>query len=116
MTIQTLYRYTAARINNTYAADSARGLTAELAGKANGKFFTSSTQLGKNGQLVNLASGEYVKEDESVMMSLMPAFSTASYPKYRIRIYKYTLGISVARFIYSLIESKGDQIHNPVLK
>lgn len=116
VTIQTLYRYTAARINNTYAADSARGLTAELAGKANGKFFTSSTKLGQNGQLVNLASGEYIKEDESVLMSLMPAFSTASYPKYRIRIYKYTLGISVARFIYSLIESKGGQIHNPVLK
>lgn len=116
VTIQTLYRYTAARINNTYAADSARGLTAELAGKANGKFFTSSTKLGQNGQLVNLASGEYIKEDESVLMSLMPAFSTASYPKYRIRIYKYTLGISVARFIYSLIENKGDQILNPVLK
>ena len=107
VTIQTLYRYTAARINNTYAADSARGLTAELAGKANGKFFTSSTKLGENGQLVNLASGEYIKEDESVMMSLRYAFSTASLPKYRIRIYKYTLGTSVARFIYSLIESKG---------
>lgn len=116
VTIQTLYRYTAARINNTYAADSARGLTAELAGEANGKFFTSSTKLGQNGQLVNLARGEYIKEDESVLMTLIPAFSTASFPKYRIRIYKYTLGMSVARFIYSLIESKGDQIHNPVLK
>ena len=107
VTIQTLYRYTAARINNTYAADSARGLTAELAGKANGKFFTSSTKLGENGQLVNLASGEYIKEYESVMMSLRYAPSTASLPKYRIRIYKYTLGMSVARFVYSLIESKG---------
>lgn len=112
VTILTLYRYTAARINNTYAADSARGLTAELAGKANGKFFTSSTKLGQNGQLVNLARGEYIKEDESVMMSLRYALSTASLPKYRIRIFKYTLGMSVARFVYSLIESKGSEITN----
>lgn len=116
VTIQTLYRYTAAKIDNTYAADSKRGLTAELAAKANGKFFTSSTKLGANGALINLARGEYIKEDESVMLNLITAFSTASFPKYRIRIYKYTLGISVARFIYSLIESKGDQIHNPGLK
>ena len=114
VTIQTLYRYTAARINNTYAADSARGLTAELAGKANGKFFTSSTKLGQNGQLVNLASGEYIKEDESVLMNLIPAFSTASLPKYRIRIYKYTLGMSAARFVYSLIEGKSG-IKQPII-
>lgn len=108
--IQTLYRYTAARINNTYATDSARGLTAELASKANGKFFTSSTKLGSNGQLINLASGEYIKESESVMMNLMYAFYTGSFPKYRIRIYRYTQGMSAGRYIYSLIENKGNSI------
>lgn len=103
-----LYRYTAARINNTYAADSARGLTAELAGKANGKFFTSNTKLAANGQLTNLADGEYISEDQGVLLNLLQVDSAASRPKYRLRIQKYTKGTSFSRFIYSLIESKGD--------
>ena len=105
-----LYRYTAARINNTYAADSARGLTAELAGKANGKFFTSNMKLAANGQLTNLANGEYISENQGVLLNLAQIDSTASRPKYRLRIQKYTQGTSFSRFIYSLIESKGDSI------
>ena len=105
-----LYRYTAARINNTYAADSARGLTAELAGKANGKFFTSNTKLAANGQLTNLADGEYISEDQGVLLNLIQVDPAASRPKYRLRIQKYTKGTSFSRFIYSLIEVKGDSI------
>lgn len=101
----TLYRYTAARIGNTYASDSAKGLTsAELAGKANGKFFTSKTELAKNGQLTNLASGEYIKESEMVLLNLIEMGATGRQPKYRLRIYKYEHGISTGRYIYSIVD------------
>lgn len=101
----TLYRYTAARIGNTYASDSAKGLTsAELAGKANGKFFTSKTELAKNGQLTNLASGEYIKESEMVLLNLIEMGATGRQPKYRLRIYKYEQGISTGRYIYSIVD------------
>lgn len=103
----TLYRYTAARIGNTYASDSAKGLTsADLAGKANGKFFTSKTELAKNGQLTNLASGEYIKESEMVLLNLMEMGASGAQPKYRLRIYKYDQGISVGRYIYSIVDTK----------
>ena len=101
----TLYRYTAARIGNTYASDSAKGLTsAELAGKANGKFFTSKTELAKNGQLTNLASGEYIKESEMVLLNLIEMGATGRQPKYRLRIYKYEQGISTGIYIYSIVD------------
>lgn len=101
----TLYRYTAARIGNTYASDSAKGLTsAELAGKANGKFFTSKTELAKNGQLTNLASGEYIKESEMVLLNLIEMGATGRQPKYRLRIYKYEQGVSTGRYIYSIVD------------
>lgn len=101
----TLYRYTAARIGNTYASDSAKGLTsAELAGKANGKFFTSKTELAKNGQLTNLASGEYIKESETVLLNLIEMGATGRQPKYRLRTYKYEQGISTGRYIYSIVD------------
>lgn len=104
---EVLYRYTAARIGNTYASDSAKGLTsAELAGKANGKFFTSKTELAKNGQLTNLASGEYIKESEMVLLNLMEMGAAGAQPKYRLRIYKYAQGISTGRYIYSIVDTK----------
>lgn len=69
--LTTLYRYTAARMNNTIVADSARGLTtAELAQKANGKWFTSGSKLASGGSLTNLASGSYIAEDASPMMNM----------------------------------------------
>lgn len=106
-----LYRYTAARIGNTYASDSAKGLTsAELAGKANGKFFTSKTELAKNGQLTNLASGEYIKESEMVLLNLMEMSAAGALPKYRLRIYKYAQGISTGRYIYSIVDTKSGGI------
>jgi len=85
-------------------------LTAELAGKANGKFFTSNTKLAANGQLTNLADGEYISEDQGVLLNLIQFDPAASRPKYRLRIQKYTKGTSFGRFIYSLIEVKGDSI------
>ena len=68
----TLYRYTAARMNNTIVADSARGLnTAELAQKANGKWFTSDSKLASGGSLTNLATGSYIAEDASPIMNMV---------------------------------------------
>ena len=72
----TLYRYTAARVQNAYVADSVRGLTAAMAAKANGKYFTSQT-IASGGVLVNLANGEYLKPDtqpRSYAMGYEPGF------------------------------------------
>lgn len=72
----TLYRYTAARVQNAYVADSGHGLTAAMAAKANGKYFTSQT-IASGGALVNLANDEYLKPDtqpRSYAMGYEPGF------------------------------------------
>lgn len=83
-----LYQYTAGRKDKLYLADSANGLTAELAKQADGRWFTSSN-ICDGSKLVNLASGKYVRKGASVRMAMIPmveADATAKVPAYEFSI------------------------------
>ena len=63
-----LYRYHAPRINGKIVADSKNGLTTqELASKADGKYFTSNRNVVFNGNLTNLAVGDFWNIDSAVI-------------------------------------------------
>lgn len=62
-----LYRYHAPRINGKIVADSKNGLTTQvLASKADGKYFTSNRNVVFNGNLTNLAVGDFWNIDSAV--------------------------------------------------
>lgn len=66
-TVTHLYRYHAPRINSKIVADSKNGLTTqELASKADGKYFTSNRNVVFNGDLTNLAVGDFWNIDSAV--------------------------------------------------
>lgn len=66
-TVTHLYRYHAPRINGKIVADSKNGLTTqELASKADGKYFTSNRNVVFNGDLTNLAVGDFWNIDSAV--------------------------------------------------
>lgn len=66
-TVTHLYRYHAPRINGKIVADSKNGLTTqELASKADGKYFTSNRNVVFNGNLTNLAVGDFWNIDSAV--------------------------------------------------
>ena len=96
----TLYRYTAARVQNAYVADSNRGLTAAMAAKANGKYFTSQT-IASGGALVNLANDEYLKPDtqpRSYAMGYEPGF-----PRFALEpFFAINDGVSKRFVVYSM--------------
>ena len=101
----TLYKYTAARLNGTYVADSSRGLTtAALAEAANGKVFTSSSVLASGGKLTNLASGTYIAQNEKSLLKYIQYSSAKKmeYYKYMLSYVTYADGISTNAHIYSL--------------
>ena len=101
-----LYRYTAARLQNTFVKDDARGLnTAELAEKANGKVFTSKTVMAFNGALTNLAEGEYIAENASVSLNMHQISESGKYPKYSLMITSFSKGFAMFKKICSLITS-----------
>lgn len=75
-TITYLYRYRAPRINGKIVADSKNGFTTqELASKADGKYFTSNKNVVSNGNLTNLAVGDFWNIDSAVtnMGKFLPA-------------------------------------------
>lgn len=66
-TVTHLYRYHAPRINGKIVADSKNGLTTqELASKADGKYFTSNRNVVFNGDITNLAVGDFWNIDSAV--------------------------------------------------
>lgn len=66
-TVTHLYRYHAPRINGKIVADSKNGLTTqELASMADGKYFTSNRNVVFNGNLTNLAVGDFWNIDSAV--------------------------------------------------
>lgn len=66
-TVTHLYRYHAPRINGKIVADSKNGLTTQkLASKADGKYFTSNRNVVFNGNLTNLAVGDFWNIDSAV--------------------------------------------------
>lgn len=80
-TAESLYRYTAAKVNGTAVSDPDRNLTAELAEQANGKYFTSEI-ICDGTKLVNLATGLYVKQ--GVKSQLMPTDWSSYHPQYGV--------------------------------
>lgn len=100
----TLYRYTAARVQNAYVADSGRGLTAAMAAKANGKYFTSQT-IASGGVLVNLANGEYLKPD--AQPGGHPMYSEPGFPRFALEpFFAINDGVSEWFAVYS-VTSRG---------
>lgn len=96
----TLYRYTAARVQNAYVADSGRGLTAAMAAKANGKYFTSQT-IASGGVLVNLANGEYLKPD--AQPGGHPMYSEPGFPRFALEpFFAINDGVSKWFAVYSV--------------
>lgn len=98
-TRQTLYRYTAARLNGKVVKDDSRNLTAELAEKADGKYFTSQT-LVANDALTHLASGTFILKTAKVLQC--PQLITSGGPKYMLNYVKITDGSMVSVNICSL--------------
>lgn len=74
-----LYRYSAPRMGNTIVKDDEYGLsTADLAKRADGKYFTSAT-MASGGSLVNLAPvGVYFQKNETVGYAPYPYVSSES--------------------------------------
>lgn len=67
----TIYQYTAARVNGTIVSDTDNGLSAEMAAKADGLYFTSTTMV-SGSTLVNLATGIYFRKDAAVSVAPSP--------------------------------------------
>lgn len=94
--VTTLYRYTAPRQSGTIIKDETYGLTtAALAKQADGKYFTSNSDLAINGQLANLApAGYYFRQSEQVMVAPYPMLSieqqSLKFPAYSIRCLNIT--------------------------
>lgn len=104
-TATTLYKYTAARLNGTYVADTSRGLTtAALAEAANGLVFTDKSTLASGGKLTNLASGAYISKTAATRIALIPATTTGitSFYKYALQFTSYSNGISSNVTIFSM--------------
>lgn len=101
-----LYKYSAPRMGNTIVKDDKYGLsTAELAKKADGKYFTS-TDMARDGSLVNLAPvGVYFGKNETVGYAPYPVASVGStndrFPAFTIgglKISKAGVGSSMTGF------------------
>lgn len=101
-----LYRYSAPRMGNAIVKDDKYGLlTAELAKKADGKYFTSM-DMASGGSLTNLAPvGVYFEKNETVRYAPYPNYSSDStndkFPAFAIgglEIYKAGVGSSSGGF------------------
>lgn len=101
-----LYRYSAPRMGNTIVKDDKYGLTtADLAKRADGKYFTSM-DMARDGSLVNLAPvGVYFVKNEAVKYAPYPIVSVGStndrFPAFTIgglEIFKAGVGSSMTAF------------------
>lgn len=103
-TAVTLYRYIAARQQDTVIADSERNLTAALAKQADGKYFTSET-ICDGTKLVNLASGVHFLKTEAVVSAPAPMSSeTFTYPAYDMTMMSFLNGTLTKIRLYSRTE------------
>lgn len=111
-----LYRYSAPRMGNTIVKDDKYGLsTADLAKRADGKYFTSMT-MASGGSLVNLAPvGVYFGKNEAVRYAPYPNASVGStndrFPAFTIgglEISKAGVGSSIGAYngFYSYLTRK----------
>jgi hypothetical protein len=101
-----LYKYTAARLNGVAIADSKRGLTAEQAKEADGKYFTTDRNLGASDgtNLQYTANGWYIEPDAIIMhMRGRPAPEDEIYkfPRYSLFTYRFSNGVQEAEIFVS---------------
>ena len=103
-----LYKYTAARLNGVAIADSKRGLTAEQAKKANGKYFTTDSNLGASDgtNLQYTANGWYIKTDATIQPGFMDYGidtdgKTYKFPRYMLRTFRFSNGVQYSEMFAS---------------
>lgn len=92
-----LYKYTAARLNGVAIADSERGLTAEQAKEADGKYFTTDRNLGTSDgtNIKYTATGWYIKTDAIIKQKyrLYSEGETFKIPRYVLNTYIFSNGV-----------------------
>jgi hypothetical protein len=102
-----LYKYTAARLNGVAIADSERGLTAEQAKEADGKYFTTDRNLGASDgtNLQYTANGWYIKTDEIIAPKLniipYPDGKTYKFPRYYLTTKRFSNGVQHSEMFVS---------------
>lgn len=120
-----LYRYSAPRMGNTIVKDDKYGLsTADLAKRADGKYFTSMT-MASGGSLVNLAPvGVYFGKNEAVRYAPHPNASVGStndrFPAFTIgglEISKAGVGSSIGAYngFYSYLTRKVTNLNTDII-
>ena len=120
-----LYRYSAPRMGNTIVKDDKYGLsTADLAKRADGKYFTSMT-MASGGSLVNLAPvGVYFGKNEAVRYAPYPNASVGStndrFPAFTIgglEISKVGVGSSIGAYngFYSYLTRKVTNLNTDII-
>lgn len=120
-----LYRYSAPRMGNTIVKDDKYGLsTADLAKRADGKYFTSMT-MASGGSLVNLAPvGVYFGKNEAVKYAPYPNASVGStndrFPAFTIgglEISKAGVGSSIGAYngFYSYLTRKVTNLNTDII-
>lgn len=120
-----LYRYSAPRMGNTIVKDDKYGLsTADLAKRADGKYFTSMT-MASGGSLVNLAPvGVYFGKNEAVRYAPYPTASVGSandrFPAFTIgglEISKAGVGSSIGAYngFYSYLTRKVTNLNTDII-
>lgn len=101
-----LYKYTAARLNGVAIADSERGLTAEQAKKADGKYFTIDRNLGtSDGTNIQFtATGWYIETGAIIKQWLRPYYEegkTFKIPRYYLTTYRFSNGVKQSQWFAS---------------
>ena len=106
-----LYKYTAARLNGVAIADSKRGLTAEQAKKADGKYFTTDSNLGASDgtNLQYTANGWYIKSDVTIKrgdkwsspIEVEPGGNKIKSPRYYLITLRFSNGANYGNVFYS---------------
>lgn len=120
-----LYRYSAPRMGNTIVKDDKYGLsTADLAKRADGKYFTSMT-MASGGSLVNLAPvGVYFGKNEAVRYAPYPNASVGStndrFPAFTIgglEISKAGIGSSIGAYngFFSYLTRKVTNLNTDII-
>lgn len=110
----TIYQYRAGKVGSTYVPDKNHNLTtAELAEKANDKYFTSdatNAQYSNGATLQNLApAGLYISPTATVVNARRP--TVGAYPSWVITIVEIRFGVRTNHEIYSIITSSSGSVN-----
>lgn len=97
-----LYQYTAGRKDKLILADSERNLTAELAKRADGKWFTSA-EISNGTKLINLAVGKYIRKGTCVKIGKLPMSSMNGSANF-LPAYEFSVGLIDSSSVMASIE------------